>query len=150
MEGEDVVVWADGEDVGTESDYTQTYTVSGGQIVLATAASNVIVGLPYTAQWRSTKILANEVSRALGTKKMVNHLALVLGWASPKALRFGPSFDVLDDMPDLEEEAAVTGTTDHYAQDPSVFPGQWSTDARICLQAQAPRSVTALGFLVDE
>ena len=150
LEGEDVVVWADGEDVGTESDYTQTYTVSGGQIVLAAAASDVIVGLPYTAQWRSTKILANEVARALGTKKMVNHLALVLGWVSPKALRFGPSFDVLDDMPDLEEEAAVTGTTDHYAQDPIVFPGQWLTDARICLQAQAPRSVTALGFLVDE
>lgn len=146
LEGESVVVWADGADVGTKSDYTQTYTVSGGQITLATAASNVVVGLPYTAQWKSTKLLAMDkvIVEALTAEKNLDHLGLVLAWVHPKGLRFGPDFTNLDDMPEIEAGTAIDQDTIRTAYDEEMieFPGTWDVNARICLQAQAPRPCT--------
>jgi hypothetical protein len=39
--------------------WTQRYTVAGGAITLADAASNVVVGLGYTAQFKSAKLGAH-------------------------------------------------------------------------------------------
>src|SRR5690606_39106549 len=51
LEGKSVVVWADGKDMGV-------YTVTGGSITLseAVAAADVLVGLPYQATYKSTKL----------------------------------------------------------------------------------------------
>ena len=84
LEGEAVTVWADGADVGTETDFTQLYTVAGGQIVLAAPVTNAIVGLPYTSQWQSTKLMANEVNAAIGSEKAGRPSGLVFNWVSPK------------------------------------------------------------------
>jgi hypothetical protein len=148
LEGESVVVWADGADVGTKSDYTQTYTVSSGQITLATAASDVVVGMPYTAQWKSSKLThqAESVVDLLMEEKHVDHLGLILAWVHPKGLRYGPDFNNLDDMPEIEQGVAIDQDTVRttYAEQEVEFPSTWLTDARICLQAQAPRPVTVL------
>ncbi len=159
LEGKDVVVWADGADVGTDDStlpWTQRYTVSGGQITLSTAASNVVVGLGYTAQFKSAKLgTAGQVS-PLNQQKRTVHLGLVLANMHPRGLRYGPYFDgqftdyYMDDMPLIEDGTEVgTDMADDYDQNMVEFPGTWTTDARLCLQAQAPRPCTVLAVTTD-
>jgi hypothetical protein len=38
---------------------------------------------------------------------------------------------------------------DEYDAEPNTFPGEWSTDARLCLQAQAPRPATVLAAVAE-
>lgn len=152
LEGEEVVVWAAGQDVGTDSDWAQTYTVSGGQITLSTAATNVCVGLGYTAQFKSAKLgtASQEMPAPLNRMKNVHHIGLVLADTHPKGIRFGVDFDVLDDMPEIESGATVAAATkEAYDEDTIELPGKWTTDARICLQGQAPRPCTVLAVSVD-
>lgn len=162
LEGQSVVVWADGYDVGTDDSalpWTQRYTVSGGQITLAAVASNAVVGLGYTAQFKSAKLgSAGQVS-PLNQQKRVVHLGLVLANMHPRGVRYGPYFDgqftgyYMDDMPLIEDGTevgtAVVADYDHYDQNTIEFPGTWTTDARLCLQAQAPRPCTVLAVTTD-
>lgn len=156
LEGKQVVVWADGADVGTNesnpANWTQIYTVASGQITLAEPASNVVVGLPYTAQFKSAKLgLAGGVTQTpLGQHKRVVTLGVIASDIHRQGLRYGADFDHLDNMPGVEEGTAVTEEvrTD-YDADPVVFPGKWSTDERLCLQAQAPRPVTVLAATIQ-
>jgi hypothetical protein len=153
LEGESVVVWADGADVGTDDSvnpWVQRYTVSSGQITLATAASNVVVGLPYNAQFKSSK-LGEQVggSSPLNQQKKINHIGLVLADAHTKGLKFGPDFDHLDDMPGVEAGTSVgESVSSSYDENLIEFPGVWDTDLRICLQAQAPRPCTVLSATI--
>ena len=147
------MVWADGADVGTTSTYGQTYTVSGGSITLAASVTNAVVGLPYTAQFKSAKLAAQgeQVVQALTFKKRIDRLGLILGWAHPKGLRFGPDFSHLDPMPMVEGGVTIDADTirESYSEDPIVFPGRWLVDKRLCLQAQAPRPVTVMAAVPD-
>jgi len=154
LEGQSVVVWADSADVGTNDSaetWTQTYTVSGGQITLAVAASNVMVGLPYTAQFQSAKLgSAIEGSTPLNRQKKIGHIGLIMADVHPRGVKFGPSFDYMDDMPLIEDGTEVsTATHTHYDQNLIEFPGTWTTDARVCMQAQAPRPATVLSITLD-
>lgn len=146
MEGEQVVVWADSQDVGTDTDGSLIYTVSGGQITLAVAASNVVVGLPYTARFKSAK-------RGVGgdgmfVQKLGGHIGLLLADYHPQGLRFGADFDLMDDLP-LIENATTTGTSvqAELHQQPIEFPGTWGAESRVCLEAKAPRPCTVLGLV---
>lgn len=154
LEGQQVVVWADGADVGTDDSVTpwvQKYTVSGGQITLAAPATNVVVGLPYTAQFQSAKLgLATaQVATTLNQQKVIHHLGVVLAYSHVKGLKFGADFDNIDDMPSMERGAVVTGVQTEYDENMIPFPGKWTTDARVCLQSQAPRPCTVLGMSID-
>ena len=144
LEGEELVVWADGKDVGS-------HTVSGGVITLETAASQVVAGLPYMAQWKSMK---NAFAAALGTPlnqvQRVSQLGLILLNAHALGIRMGSDFDHLDDIPldDLPTLDNGDPDTDHvfdvYDQNMFAFNDQWSTDSRLCLEAAAPRPCTVL------
>lgn len=156
LEGEEVVVWADGADVGTddsETTWTQLYSVSGGVVTLDTAASNVVVGLPYSAQWKSAKLGAQDgtVQTVLNQQKRLSHLGFVMAWVHAKGVRFGPDFDHLDDLPEIERGTTVDSTTvrETYDEQEQEFPSTWVTDLRLCLQAAAPRPVTMLAVAVD-
>ena len=156
LEGAQVVVWADGTDVGTDdstSTWTQRYTVSGGSITLTTAASNVVVGLPYTATWESAKLGAQDgsIQTVLTQQKRLSHIGFVMAWVHAKGLRFGPDFDTLNDLPEIEQGTQVDSTAvrETYDEQEMEFPVTWLTDLRLCLQAQAPRPVTMLGIAVD-
>ena len=153
LEGEQVVVWADSADVGYDSSDALIYTVSGGAITLATAASAVVVGLPYTAQWKSGKLVQIQTQQGTGIKheKNIKKLGLILTDTHYKGLKFGRDFDNLDDMPSIEAGYAVTADTVHttYDTEPIVFPGTWGTDERLCLQAKAPRPVTVLAAIAE-
>lgn len=150
--GESVVAWVNGTCPEDADGDPQTYTVSaGGTITLATAATNVVVGLPYTSRWKSSKIARFEASVAFGDMKNIKGLALVLADVHRKGLKFGPDFDNLDDLPSVEDGAAVSADAirTEYEGDPMPFPGIWDTDTRLCLQAQAPRPCTVLGAVPD-
>jgi len=143
LEGEDVIVWADGADVGTA-------TVSSGQITLATAASDVIVGLGYTAQFKSAK-LGELTGISLLEPKKVNRIGFLARKLHHLGVQYGPSFSQLYDLPQVEEGQVVAADTvyDSYHEEDFPFGGEWDPDSRICLQSQAPRPATILAAIAD-
>ena len=154
--GEQVVVWADGRDVGTASDGSLTYTVSaGGTITLATAASNVVVGLPYSASWKSAKLveLMANVQGMLNDMAILKQLGLLLANTHAQGIKFGHTLteSEMDALPKVHEGAIVDPDTVHaeLATDPITMPGGWSNDARLCLLAKAPRPCTILAALAE-
>ena len=156
LEGQQVSVWADGADVGTATStaasWTHTYTVSGGQITLAAAASIVCVGLPYRAQWKSGKLA---IGAALGTpltkKKRLTGFGEILADTHAQGLLYGRSFEKMDPLPLMREGAPVSaGAVLEDAEDGALgFPGDWSTDSRLCLEARSPRPCTIVACVAD-
>lgn len=150
LEGKVVVVWGNGKDLGTK-------TVVGGQITtISEAVTTATVGLPYTAQWKSTK-LAHATANMYGFKsiqltygKRITQLGFVLADAYAGALKFGPDFDTLDDMPLVENSLQTPDGTLNAIYDEELieFPGEWSSDSRICIQAASPRPVTVLSIVL--
>jgi hypothetical protein len=147
LEGEDVVVWADGVDLGTDENYEQTYTVANGEITLPAATTNITVGLPYYARFKSSKLMLQTQTEILfGKERRITGLALVLADTHAKGIRFGPDYDTLDDRPEMDGWAPVDpdNIDTDYDADMIQFPSTWATDLRICLKAQAPRPCTVL------
>lgn len=155
LEGEEVVVWADGQDVGTDEDGDLIYTVSSGKITLADAASYVVVGLPYTARYKSTKLAyAAANGSALGKNKRISKISPILANTHAKGLMYGSDLDgteTMDPMPDIEDGALVEEgyIWSHYDKGSAEFPGEWDDDARLCLRATAPRPCTVLGCVLS-
>jgi len=150
LDGKDVVVWADGvdmtpDDAGGEQ---QLFTVSGGAITLPAAKTNVVVGLPFNADWQSTKLAyAAAAGTALAQLKRADHIGFVLANVHNNALFFGRDFANLDPLPRLIDKGAEADPDRIFAefdQASMPFPGLWDSDSRICLRAKAPRPVTMM------
>lgn len=140
LEGESVVVWGDGKDLGF-------YTVSSGSITLSEAAAEIIVGLTYTAKFKSTKLAyAADLGSALTHIKKVDHLGLILHNTHKSGIQYGRDFDNLDDLPPLEDGVLTDDDQiwSSYDEVPFLFDGEFNTDSRICLQSQAPKPATIL------
>jgi hypothetical protein len=151
LEGEEVVAWGWNDDADAGVDM-RSYTVSGGIIEANSRYDNVIVGLPYTAQFKSAKLAyAAQKGTAVNQKKKVNRIGLVLADTHPQGVEYGQSFDVMDDLPLVEVGADVDQESVHAAYDEAMItmPGEWDTDARLCLQASAPRPAMVMGVVVD-
>jgi len=145
LEGESVVVWGDGRYIGTA-------TVSGGSITLGSAVSRAIVGLPYTAQYKSTKLAyAAGLGTALTQPKEISKLGLLMVNTHASGVTYGQDFDNMDDMPGIEDGAVVD--TDYiwvdYDKEPFEFPGDWNTDSRLCLQSVAPKPANIAAAIVS-
>lgn len=160
LEGQTVAVWADGKDVGTvdnaDGTLTYTYTVAGGAITLPQAANNVVVGIPYVAQWMSSKLvqIQSQIGSSMDDMQAIFEMGVILANSHSRGLRFGSDFDDkshLDSMPSIEDGAPVPPdwVFPDYDGDPFPFPGKWSNDSRLCLQAQSPRPVTMLAAILD-
>lgn len=159
--GEDVVVWADGKVMDDGDGNPVVFTVDGsGNISLTDdgasyEATTGVVGLAYTAQWQSGKLL--ELRAILGTPltqhKIVKGLGLILSNTHARGLKYGKSFAAADlmDMPSMEDgaEVSVNRIWTAYDQPQFVFPGSWSTDSRVCLQGESPKPVTVLAQVVE-
>lgn len=145
LEGESVVIWADGKDLGTA-------TVSGGSVSLPVAVQNAVVGLGYTAKRKTTKLAYGAaMGTALTMRKRINALGLVLANTHYQGLKYGPDFNTLDDLPAQEMGVITSDDTvwEAFDQDSFTFPGLWDTDARLCLQAEAPRPCTILAAVIS-
>jgi hypothetical protein len=154
LEGESVVVWGGGADLSPDdvNRAQTTYTVASGSITLSTAVTSAVVGLPYEARFKSTKLAyAAQGGTALLQNKRVHQLGLILHKTHHKGLYHGSDFDIMDGLPDIEDGTDVaTGTIhDHYDADMIEHPGDWDTDARLCLLAKAPRPCTVLGAVIN-
>lgn len=144
LEGKSVVVWADGKDVGLK-------TVSSGAVTLSVAASKVVVGLGYTANFKTSKLAYNSESGSpLTQRKRVDHIGVILSNTHYKGLKYGRDFNNLDDLPDVKgyETLAADTVFSVYDENSIEFPGIWDTDSRVCLQAAAPRPCTLLALVI--
>ncbi|QKJ88015.1 hypothetical protein PMPD1_3082 [Paramixta manurensis] len=144
LEGKEVVCWADGFDIGT-------MIVSGGSISLPLPKSNIVVGLGYSAPYKSAKLAYSAgMGTALSQRKRVDRVGLILSDTHAQGLMYGPDFEIMDDMPRDECGAYVPDGKiwDAYDNDAIEFPGDWDTDSRICLMAKAPRPVTILAAII--
>ncbi len=153
LNGEEVVVWGNGARVSTgHGDDQVTFTVSGGQITLPSAVTTACVGLAYNGDWESTKLayLAEKGGSALGARKKVGRLGLVLADTSRSSLQYGASFDELDPLPEIEEYAVAADAIVDYEGDLFDFPRQdWTTDARVCLRVDSPGHAHVLAMTID-
>lgn len=145
LEGEEVVVWADGVDQGA-------YTVSGGEITVDTSVTNWCAGLTYQARYKSAK-LAGQTSLGLSLtqRNRINKIGLILADTHAQGITFGPDFTTMDGLPLMEDGVAVDGDAvwEDYDRDMIEFPGDWSTDSRVCLEANAPRPCTVLAAVMN-
>lgn len=150
LEGQSVIVWADGKDYSPDdSNGTQTtYTVSGGAITLGAAVTTGVVGLPYDADYQTTKLAyAAALGTALTQKKRVDHIGFILYQTHVNGLRFGSDSSHLDPIPRMIDNGAQVSEDkifDTFDTDSFPFPGNIDTDARIWLRARAPRPCTVL------
>lgn len=160
LEGEEVVCWGWNTTTPFTDDTGRTvgrdfgsFTVASGQITgLSASVTDACVGLSYRARYKSAK---QAFAAALGTpinqSKKIDHLGLLLKDTHAKGITYGPDFDSLDEMPDYEDHAEVGDSHIHemYDKDMLEFDGDWDTDARFCLQAQAPKPCTVLAVTVS-
>ena len=146
LEGETVVVWGGTKDLGTK-------VVASGQITgLSESVTTYVVGLGYTAQWKSAKLAhAFPLGTSLTQIGRIASLGVILADTHHDGLQFGPDFDTLDDLSQTKNGAAIAADTVHTAFDvePVAFPGNWSSDSRLCLQAVAPRPCTLLAAVAQ-
>jgi len=141
--GETVVVWSDGEDIGT-------YVVDapGHLDISPLTTTNCVAGLAYTAQFKSAK-LGELQGIGLLERKKVTRLGFIAKWLHYQGLQYGPTFSELYDLPLVEDGMTTPANTvwEDYHEDDFSFGGDWDTDSRICLQAAAPRPCTLLAAL---
>jgi hypothetical protein len=160
LEGEAVVVWSAGAEMGFSSSSPTTittYTVTSGAITLPSAVTSAIIGLPYTGSFISTKLAyAAGGGTALNRKKRVNNMGLILMNTHYQGVRVGhyhndPAVSVLRSMPLIERGMSTTTGTIWDIYDESTFPvpGEWDTDSRIQIECRAPRPATILGLTLD-
>lgn len=146
LEGETVVVWGDGVSLGS-------YVVTGGQITgLSASVTSAVVGLSYTAQYKSTKLAyVTAMGTGLVQKKILRRLGLIMRYTHAQGLTYGRDFNNLDNLPGKEDEVAVSSSSIHtnYDEESFSFPGEWNTDSRLCLQATAPKPCTLLAAVIS-
>jgi len=151
LAGLTVSVWADGADQGVA---VESQFGTPGELDLSIFAdapfSNVVYGLPYTAQFKSAKLGALDGIGMLERKK-VNQIGFIAENLHYQGLQYGPDFDLLYDMP-LVEQGQVTADDfiwEDYHEDNFSFGGEWIPDSRICLQAASPRPATILATVAE-
>jgi hypothetical protein len=151
LEGESVVAWAwdDDDDSGFD---LGTFTVASGIITIPEAYDNVVAGIGYSAQFKSAKLAyAAQMGTALNQKKKVNRIGLILGPTHYQGIEFGQNFDRMDNLPLIKGGAAIADDTVHETFDEAMIPlpGEWDTDARLCLRATAPRPCMVMAAVLD-
>lgn len=150
LENETVCVWG-WDDIDTEGTDLGTYVVSSGQITLTSAVENAVIGLVYTATFKSAKLAyAAQGGTALNQTKKVDRIGLILTNTHYQGLQFGQNFTRMDNLPLVKSGVDISANTVHSTYDEMMVPvpGQWNSDARLCLKAAAPRPCTVLAAVI--
>jgi hypothetical protein len=154
LEAKEVVVWADGKDFSPGTTDQTTFLVTGGQITLPSAVSQAVVGLPYSAYYKSAK-LAYASGSPLGQKKKLNAIGVIIINTHNNGLQYSSGVKdaegniIYDDMPRINPNTGAKVDRDYiydYLDSSQVsLAGSWFSDTRLYLAAQAPRPVTLSG-----
>lgn len=158
--GESVVVWADGAPL-TETvegyEVPLTFTVDGsGNFTLPASATSIVYGLPYSVRYKSARLAYGaEGGTAMLQKKKVNQVGFIMTDFVRAGIRYGSKFDDAT-RPMYPLPANQDGTTaapivlaEVNDEETFAFPGEWSTDSRVCLEWQSPFTATVLGLVVQ-
>ncbi len=145
LEGKTVGVWADGRDRGN-------FAVAGGEVSLGTAWTNVTVGLRYTADYRSNKLVEYVEDIVLTDRKRVTHVGLVLANVWPGSVSCGPDAATLEPMPLVEygQLLPTTATLATYEEQAVEFNGAYDTDSRVHVRMTGPATVRGLVFRIHD
>lgn len=149
LNGRQVVVWADGAAV---RDQDNLYTVSGNQVVLPSAKSNVVIGLPYTGRWQSTKLAYGaRGGTALFIKKRIPQLGLYLVNTILDGFRVGYDFSNLRKLTTTKGNKPIAPGTlqPTFDVDLVAVNSVWDTDSRICIEHRAPYPFTAAALVMN-
>jgi hypothetical protein len=133
------------------------YTVSdAGQITTLQAFSGTIyIGLPYEGFYKSAKLAyAAQGGTALTIPKKVSSLGLALLDTHIDSLRIGgqlDDIDLMDELPRHSSELEAVDATANFArateERPFPFPGDWDTDARVCIYMRPGYSACLSGII---
>jgi hypothetical protein len=158
LAGKDVVLWHNGADIGHGIPFDNLlYRVEVDPLRIEPPfpepITNFVIGLPYEALWRSTKLTRVQVQSGttLTTIKAIRGLGLVLADVHPRALRVGPDFVRMDNLP-LVVDGRVLGNDEIVTdRDETLasFAAKWGSDPRLCLRAIAPRPVTVQALVLE-
>lgn len=155
--GESVVVWADGAPIETSYGVPATFTVDGsGNITLPSVVTNWVAGLPYRARYKSARLAYGaQGGTAMLQKKTVDALGLIMTDFVRSGLKYGHSFDdpyrglfPLPQMADCKTQPNVV-LSDIRDEESFSFPGEWSTDSRVCLEISSPYTATLPGLVIS-
>lgn len=157
LEGETVVVWADGAPIETSSGVRAEFVVNGsGDVVLPNAVTDWVAGLPYRVRYKSARLAyAAEGGSAMLVKKKVDQIGLVMTDFVRAGIKYGQKFDDASrptyPLPIRKDgiTAPAIVLSDVAEEEPFVFPGEWTTDSRVCLEWQSPYTATLLGMTVQ-
>jgi hypothetical protein len=164
LEGESVVCWGwntatpftttvAGETTTVGRDFG-TFTVSGGQITgLSAAVTNAVVGLSYSARFKSSKLAyAAQLGTALTQKKQIDHVGVILADTHAQGISFGDSrATALEPLPMVEDGEVIdqNHVWAEYDAPMHAAGGLWSTDARLVIEAASPRPATVMAAVVS-
>ncbi len=136
-------------DIGATGEpvHVGSIVVQGGALTLPNGqtALTITACLGYVAPFMSAKLAyAAQLGSALTQKKRISHLGLVLYDTYYQGVQAGQRLDALDGLPLVEaSETVPPGTVWSQYDEPMIeLAGEWNTDARLCLLAQAPAPCT--------
>ena len=120
--------------------------VTNGLITLPNnwVASTIVACVGYVAPFMSAKLAYSQAPGVgLAQKKKIDHVGLLLTTTHTQAVQVGQRFDALDAMPLVEFDATLPPMVWQEYDAPLIeLPGEWDTDARLCLMCQAPYPAT--------
>lgn len=154
--GETVVAWADGAPVETSPGAREEFVVSaGGEITLPAAATNIVVGLPYRARYKSARLAYGaEGGTAMLQKNVVVSVGAILTDFVRAGIKFGHAFDdphrALYPMPEMVNSQTAQAIVLSEIHDEEQFPfsGSWGLDSRVCMEINSPYTATVPGLVL--
>lgn len=139
LEGETVVVWADGARQGDK-------TVASGAITLDQEATVVQVGLPYTHKLKTLKAaFGGQAGTAISKDKRIHALTFIL--LNSHTIKYGPNETDLTEIDFREVEDAMDTAVPLFTGEYDVdFDGDWGLDSRVYIEDDAPAPFTLLAI----
>jgi hypothetical protein len=129
-----------------------SYTVDGsGEITLDFSASDIIIGLPYRARFKSVKLAyGSQAGTALTQRKRVDHLALIGVNTAPDGLRIGRDFTHMTKLSSVYKGKILEPyfIVEEWDYDATSFGGKFDTDSRVCIEANSPYPATISGMVI--
>ena len=152
LEGKTVQVWA-WNNSDTSGTNEGEKTVSGGTFsALSASYQNIVVGMPYDANFKSAKLAyAAAAGTALNQKKRIDHLGLVLKNTHADGVRFGDNVNYLSKLSLMYRGTAINQNAmyEEFDEDSMILNGKWETDSRLFLRTSSPNPATILGAVMS-
>lgn len=152
--GKTVVVWADGAPLETSPGVRGEYVVdASGNITVGTPVTDWVAGLPYRMRYKSARLAYGaEGGTAMLQKKKVDQIGVIMTDFVRAGIKYGSRFDdathPLYPLPIQKDgkTAPAIVLSDVAEEEPFLFPGDWDTDSRVCLEVNSPYTASFLGL----